>query len=930
MSSSRETKTALMDQIRRAGQLAFDPVSSGDSTRESYKADYDKFLEDTPTLLLLPALSTLLKSTPPAWFRPHISGPLSLLPLRPQGVRQIIEFLALMSPDLPPLAANERGDPEISSTQGPPLTPEAIKQASRLLASVPSSLTPRKYFEGIIPQLLALLDGEGGPDLSKAAGSILASDIGHKIAGWEVLAETIMYKIDPGVAIPKKPGQLGESGGTAPPPTVVDTTLVAEAELERALARLQGLLSSHPSLRLTKSLLQPLLLPLWAVLSYAKLTNRTAWYERASAILQNYFRAAGSSAQLAEIAKTLMWDGRPWWFFGPGDSGGIEVRGRSIDDADDKDVIAFVENIDLRVDEFIRLLASGIVDDVSIGIVFLQITRQYLLETTSAENPLLDLDDSDEDDMEDPLYMLVNTKLMQQMLENLKDKLASYSMQIFELARQLLQEYIQRNKSQQRKQMNLKESSYAELGNIINHNNRPSATETPESSEDDSTEIISIALSLFNAILSSPDFSPTPEAITLLSAIQPLLTHLSATSNKIPPLISQSALNLLSLIRLRISTTTTKTKEPISPDPHEQDRKTHSLALTNLSSPLPPIRAEGLSQISSLLKPTTSPVIDIPATTILLLSILQDSEEFIYLSAVRTLSLLASTHGKTVVRMLVERYVDPREEAGLDQRLRMGEALLRCVQDAGRRLRPEVVREVGEGMLAVAGRRGKRPKTQVEKEKRDKLAEKKTQEADEAWGGKVPQLKADKEEEKHARNEILDKILQGWEGQEGEEDVRIRASALSILGITIETNLAALGSSLVSSATDLSIAILTLENTHEKTILRRAAVLLLMSLIRALDKAAAHEDSIQLGFGFAGENLGDVVEVLGYVRDTDEDEMVRGHAETVVEGLETWRSKSLWGDVVTPKLEIEGERLAGLSVNPNAMSGSRPCIEEVD
>ncbi|KAI9703761.1 MAG: hypothetical protein M1836_007531 [Candelina mexicana] len=914
MSSSREPKTALMDQIRRAGQLAFDPVSSGDFTRESCKADYDKFLEEY--------------SNPPAWFRPHISGPLSLLPLRPQGVRQVIEFLALMSPDLPPLAANERGDPEISSTQGPPITPEAIKQASRLLASVPSSLTPRKYFEGIIPQLLALLDGEGGSDLSKAAGSILASDIGHKIAGWEVLAETVMYKIDPGVAIPQKPGRLGGSGGIAPPPTVIDTTLVAEAELERALARLQRLLSSHPSLRLTKSLLQPLLLPLWAVLCYAKLTNRTAWYERASAILQDYFKAAGSSAQLAEIAKTLMWDGRPWWFFGPGDSGGIEVRGRSIDNADDKDVIAFVENIDLRVDEFIRLLASGIIDDVSIGVVFLQITRQYLLETASAENPVLDLEDSDEDDMGDPLYMLVNTKLVQQMLENLKDKLASNPMQILEFARQLLQEYIQRNESRQRKKMNFKEPSYAELGNIVNHNNRSSATEAPESSEDDSIEIVSIALSLLNAILSLPDYSPAPEAMTLLSAIQPLLTHLSATSNKFPASISHSASNLLSLIRLRNTTPTTKTKEPISPEPHEQDRRTHSLALTNLSSPLPPIRAEGLSQISSLLKPTTSPVLDIPATTILLLSILQDSEEFIYLSAVRTLSLLASTHSKTVVRILVERYVDPREEAGLDQRLRMAEALLRCVEQAEGRLGAEAAREVGEGMLAVAGRRGKRPKTQVDREKRNMVAEKKQKEADKAWGGKVPQIGEDTEEERDARNEVLDKIVQGWEGQGGEEDVRVRASALSVLGMTIETNLAALGSTLVSSAVDLSIAVLTLEKTHEKAILRRAAVLLLMSLIRVLNKA--HEDGRHVGFGFAGENLVDVVEVLRYVRDTDEDQLVKGHAETVIEGLETWRSKSLVGDVITPKLEIEGERLAGLSVNPDAKSGSRPRIVEVE
>ncbi|KAI9722047.1 MAG: hypothetical protein M1812_002007 [Candelaria pacifica] len=935
MSSNRESKTTLMDQIRRAGELAHGPATHDDYRREYYIADYEKLLQDTPTLLLLPALSALLQSAPPAWFRPHISGPLSLLPTRPQGVRQIIEFLALMSPDLPPLAANENGDPDISSSQGPPITPEAIKQASKLLASVPSSLTPRKYFEGVIPQLLRLLDGEDGPDLSKAAGMIIAGDVGHKVAGWEVLAESIMRKIDPGVAIPRKPGLLGDDHGKVPSPGVIANTLVAELELERAITRLQSLLFSHLSLRLTKSLIQPLLLPLWAALCYAKSTNRTIWYERASVILRTYFKTTGGPTQLAEIAKFLMWDGRPWWNFRPGGSGGIEIRGRSIDEYDDKDMIAFVENIDLRVDEYIRLLASGVIDNTSIGEVFLSITKQCLLETETAENPLLDLEDSDDEDIEDPLHMLVNTKLVQQMLERLQDKLASNPIQILELARQLLEEYTEKTKSRQRRRKDVREPSYAALGHIVNQGNSSNPKEASESSEEESVEIVSIALSLVNAILSSPEYSSTAETANLLSSIQTSLTYLSTSNNSIPPSILQSASNLLSLLRIRTSTQSSPSPSTTStpPDPHAQDRKTHSLALSNLSSPLPPIRAEGLSQISSLLTPTTSPILDIPATTVLLLSILQDSEEFIYLSAVRTLSLLANTHSRTVVRMLVDGYVDPKQEAGLDQRLRIGEALLKCIQNAGERLGTELARKVGECMLAVAGRRGRRPKTKVEKEKRDIVEEKKKKEAEIAWGGKVPQMGGDRKDDEDAGNEMLHKLVQDWEGKEGEEDVRVRTSALSILGTTIEHNVSGMGSTLISTAVDLAMAVLTLEKTPEKTILRRAAVLLIMSLLKALNKA--REEGRKLGFGFAGDNLVDVIEVLSYVRDTDNDDLVKGHAETVIEGLETWRSKSLLGlsaerDELTPRLELDIERLAGLSVNPNAKSASRPRIEEVE
>ena len=46
----------------------------------------------------------------------------------------------------------------------------------------------------------------------------------------------------------------------------------------------------------------------------------------------------------------------------------------------------------------------------------------------------------------------------------------------------------------------------------------------------------------------------------------------------------------------------------------------------------------------------------------LLVSILQDDEEFIYLAAIRALALLARRHQKTVLGLLIERYVDKEEE----------------------------------------------------------------------------------------------------------------------------------------------------------------------------------------------------------------------------------------------------------------------------
>ncbi len=48
--------------------------------------------------------------------------------------------------------------------------------------------------------------------------------------------------------------------------------------------------------------------------------------------------------------------------------------------------------------------------------------------------------------------------------------------------------------------------------------------------------------------------------------------------------------------------------------------------------------------------------------------------------------------------------------------------------------------------------------------------------------------------------------------------------------------------------------------------------MVIMSVVRAID--AAEERGQRLGFGFAGENLAEVVAVLGYVEGTDGKEVI--------------------------------------------------------
>ena len=59
---------------------------------------------------------------------------------------------------------------------------------------------------------------------------------------------------------------------------------------------------------------------------------------------------------------------------------------------------------------------------------------------------------------------------------------------------------------------------------------------------------------------------------------------------------------------------------------------------------------------------------------------------------------------------------------------------------------------------------------------------------------------------------------------------------------------------------------------------------------------------------------------MKWVHNEDLDDMVRGHAESVLEGLVTWRMKTWFGlraegALEAPRFELEG-RLRGLTVSP--------------
>lgn len=131
----------------------------------------------TRTWNLLPALNTLVKpNAVPAWLRSELMKILTLIPLRPDGVRGTLEFVFAVHPSS---AAREPSEEAVPQRQGARITPEALAMATKLLSSPPSNTAADVWFNGIAPQLFVLLDGQDGPELTKVAASV----IGYGILG---------------------------------------------------------------------------------------------------------------------------------------------------------------------------------------------------------------------------------------------------------------------------------------------------------------------------------------------------------------------------------------------------------------------------------------------------------------------------------------------------------------------------------------------------------------------------------------------------------------------------------------------------------------------------------------------------------------------------------------------------------------------------
>ncbi|QDS74414.1 hypothetical protein FKW77_005851 [Venturia effusa] len=899
--------------------------------------NFEKYLSRLPIPTLYLALTGLNKPSSPTWFRAMVTKHLSLLPLRPNGVRHTIEFIASSYPARP--TPTSQDDPKPSKGAALPL--EGLQQASRLLSSVPESMTADEYITRLAPQLLDLLDQTEEKELSRAAAFIIGSGILGKRAlgapgaiGWKLFVDQNHQALNPSVMPTNRKRKIQSN---AEP---LEKELVSTTALTRALKRLNIFTTSHPNPGLTGRLIKPVLLSLWALMASSESpTIATAESsELAFGLLQIFFRLSGGLKDIDNLSKNLLFDGSSEWVFGPGSSGGISIRERNSGRPININIIEVIPRIDVRINQFIRLLSSGALDDQVVVSLFLNLSRQWLMPHCEQGRQYIRAEN-------DPLQTLTQAKLAQAVLERFQNKISDKPDQVLDLIAQILSQQSESIKAQVKLTKNLQNTTYSSLTNLAN------PAEEMGGTLDDPNELLAVAISLLNAILTSPSFTPSEATVSVMDGVENTLSSLATAPNS--TLSASLKLSMQSSLALLKSGARSNSSEANTPAFQDDVQETLNMITMDISSSLPPVRTSALHALEALIKMSGEPL-DVPTITLLLLSTIRnETEEYVFLAAIKVLVQLALRRDVVFVTKLVrDAFMDIKEETGVDGRLRLGQTLASLVDGMFEQEhvshsveRSRILAGVAEACVTISGRRGSRQREEKERKAALRLAKRKKKEAEKAWGGEIPNipseeedsdgedLSPEKKQRRKAEREAVSRIVQGWTETGLEEDIRIRTSALSILSSVLSASetVCLFSDSLIDNATQSCLAVLTLEPSPSSAILRRAAVMVLLSLLNSTDSALQKGKKVAMDL----EKWDEVEKVLRFVVDTDSDDLVLSHAKDFLDSLEAWNMKRIQVVTQAPegeqiRFDLEG-RLRGLEVNPDVEERKgRVLIEEIE
>ncbi|OZJ02187.1 hypothetical protein BZG36_04319 [Bifiguratus adelaidae] len=592
------------------------------------------------------------KAPAPKWLRVSCGRYLTRILLGPEGIRLVLEFMVGQHEDV--------------------TTPD-LEKVTKLILSVPQQVeSAETYFSNVCSQLLSILASyvQSQPNAPSSISTRHPSVRTAVVYIVNRMAEIHARHSEKFIKRPltdalldwpykskDMPSQVSNFIGT-----VHGTVVRSEQELSLAILQMHALLVDTYALpQLFAQLVKPTFSTLYHLYKFSD-TSKTHIARPTLEILHAYILQAEykeivlmlRSVAITSDVSYASTTSTQWTCFGAGDEGGVNIRTCSHEEAENQysfDVLGFVD--------FLKTIQNSSL----LGDFFLHMLAEYSSLEKEGSRTF------------SPMQMVSILNLILTMLDKLGPEIFQNTTQIIMFAHGVIEAY-----AEARRQPSMAEASAGNKSTDYQHivDKRPESTlEDDLESLQENTEMLFLAMNLLSTLLQEHESFSAQEAQVLRAIASNLVTLFEYPA----PEISGMARGLKIAIANQQASAQAR---------NEQDEQAHSSlqtyqeALKAIQDNLLPVRAHGIGMLKEMVLAKDPLVTDgagLDHVLDLFTQLVQDEDSFIYLNAVKGLSALTDIHGNRIIHKLATFYADATQH--LDNRLRVGEALLQTVQRAG-------------------------------------------------------------------------------------------------------------------------------------------------------------------------------------------------------------------------------------------------------
>lgn len=514
-----------------------------------------------------------------------------------------------------------------------------------------------------------------------------------------------------------------------PPALASALVLLSEAAVNNNINVLLSLTQRALPADLMMAIFRPVLVPVWCYHVFAKAHDKPA--EILQNILVSYLALASDNSALDILAQNIVADGDGWRFrVGPNSL--VEIVPVPAESAELR-ALQFIARLDVGCAALVDLLRQ--LEPEAVLSLFVAVLGRWLRSAPSL-------------DSENPFVRLVDLRVVETIGREFSELLAQTPGDILLVVHSVL------------------------AGDSVGPVDEDAHADEVDSDDDDdlagppvASDVVAVVLQLLSAIMS--------ETVELGTQCRDLLA-------KIRRQLSSTYLALPAAQSLVLRIDTTLEGVPPASTDNDRDRQVLARAVASLNDPLVPIRAHGLYLLRQLVE-ARSAVVAVDFVVRLHLVQLKDPDPFVYLNVIKGLESLLQWDAHALL-LLGAIYAGKPDEsvpeaalADLEERLRVGEVLLRYVEQLGETFSGDRAHIVCGSALGLIQRRGE------------------------------------------------------------PVDNRLRMSAMSVLGACCNTNPLGMVSHL-TNALDCAVGILALETNEQEAVMRRAAIVLISDLVLGTSK----------------------------------------------------------------------------------------------